>query len=181
MFVLGPESLSIEVAIPNTVLQLLSGEIESIQDKYFGSVHRWMPILSIKRLRQVLSNLRTEPRADLALLLLSMKLIVDHPTPDKPDWARSTLYYAAKSLFRSIKNSRRYSTHLLQASLLLSLYELGHAIHPEAQVSVAANVELGLKLGINKSDSQRMYPAPSSWTESEERTRTWWGTVILDR
>lgn len=140
-----------------------------------------MPILSTKRLRRLVSNLTSEPRADLALLLLSMKLITDHPEPNRPEWARSTVYHSAKALYHSIKASRRYSTHLLQASLLISLYELGHAIYPEAQASVVANVELGLKLGINKAGSQKMNPAPSSWTESEERTRTWWGTMILDR
>ena len=178
---MGTKSLSVDTSIPKAVLQLLSGQIQSIQDNYFGSVHRWMPIISMKSLRRLLSNLNSEPRADIALLLLSMKLVVDHPEPNKPDWARSCLYQHAKSLFRSIKTSRRYSTHLLQAGLLISLYELGHAIYPEAQGSVLGNVELGLKLGINEAGSKKMNPAPSSWTESEERTRTWWGTMILDR
>jgi hypothetical protein len=180
-FLMGPKNLSVETPIPTAVLQLLSGQIQTIQDNYFRAVHRWMPILSMKSLRRLLSNLNSEPRADLALLLLAMKLVDDHPEPDKPYWARSFLYQHAKSLFCSIKTSRRYSTHLLQAGLLISVYELGHAIYPEAQGSVLGNIELGLKLGINEAGSQKMNPAPSSWTESEERTRTWWGTMILDR
>lgn len=55
------------------------------------------------------------------------------------------------------------------------MYELGHAIYPEAPISVSRNAELGLALGINEYGSDRMNPSPTSWTESEERTRTWWG------
>jgi hypothetical protein len=180
-FLIGPKSFSVEIPIPKSVVQLLAGQVESIRDNYFRSVHRWMPILSTKSLLRVLSNTATEPRADLALLLLSMKLITQHPVLNTAAWGRSSLYLSAKSLHRSIIASKRYSTYFLQAGLLISLYELGHAIYPEAQASVKANAELGIKLGINKSASQRMSPAPSSWTESEVRTRTWWGIMILDR
>lgn len=61
------------------------------------------------------------------------------------------------------------------------MYELGHGLRLEARASVLANAELGMKLGINEVASQRMNPVPSSWTESEERTRAWWGIMILDR
>ena len=64
---------------------------------------------------------------------------------------------------------------------MISLYELGHGIYPEAVISVAANARLGLMLGMNKHQSQQMSPVPASWTESEERMRTWWGVMILDR
>ena len=180
-FLVRPKNLSIEVSIPRNVLHLLGGQVEIIQDKYFRTIHRWMPIISTKRLRRLAKDITTEPRADLALLLLCMKLIADHPISNTIDWARNSLYYSAKSLHCSIRCAKRYSTTFLQAGLLISLYELGHAIHPEAQASVVANAELGIKLGIKEAASWRMEPAPSSWTESEERTRVWWGVMILDR
>jgi hypothetical protein len=115
------------------------------------------------------------------LLLPCMKLITDHPISNTINWARNSLYYSARSLHRSIRCAKRYSTTFLHAGLLILLYELGHAIHPEAQASVVANAELGLKLGINEAASRRMEPPPSSWTESEERTRAWSGVMMLDR
>lgn len=72
-FFISPKSLSIEVPIPSDVLQLLSGNIETVQAQYFRSIHQWMPTLCTKNLRRVIVDMTTEttePRADLALLLL---------------------------------------------------------------------------------------------------------------
>jgi hypothetical protein len=61
------------------------------------------------------------------------------------------------------------------------MHECGHAIYPEAHISVDKNAKLVLSLGINDFGSDRMDPSPSSWTKHEERTRAWWGVIILDR
>jgi hypothetical protein len=179
-FLVHPKKLSIEVSIPRNVLHLFGGQVEIIQDKYFRTIHRWTPIISTKRLRRFAKDITTEP-VPTRLLLLCMKLITDHPISNTINWARNSLYYNAKSLHRSIRCAKRYSTTFLHAGLLIPLYELGHAIHPEAQASVVANAELGLKLGINEAASRRMEAPPSSWTESEERTRAWSGVMMLDR
>jgi hypothetical protein len=110
-----------------------------------------------------------------------MKLLTDILDLASTNSMRSLAYVAAKRLWRSIESTKQYSTRFLQAGLLISMYELGHAIYPEASISVSRNARLGLELGINEFGGDRMNPSPNSWTEHEERTRTWWGSMILDR
>jgi hypothetical protein len=178
-----PSDLQINVPVSSDILHLLGDthSIQGIQTEYFRAVYGWMPIISKPRFHQTLSNTSTEPRADLVLLLLSMKLLIDYPTRSSRDCMRKKDYLATKWLHHSIRTAKRFSTQFLQASVMISLYELGHGIYPEAVISVAANARLGLTLGINKYQSQQMRPVPASWTESEERLRTWWGVMILDR
>lgn len=140
-----------------------------------------MPVVSIRLLRKALHQTDPEPRADLALLLLCMKLITSRPPNTKVGCMRTKLYSEAKGLYRTIETTKRYSTKFLQSGLLIAPYELGHAIYPEAYGSVAKNARLGVELGINELRNPKMSPAPSSWTEEEERSRTWWGIVMLDR
>jgi len=110
-----------------------------------------------------------------------MKLITSRPPNTKVGCMRTKLYSEAKGLYRTIETTKRYSTKFLQSGLLIAPYELGHAIYPEAYGSVAKNARLGVELGINELRNPKMSPAPSSWTEEEERSRTWWGIVMLDR
>jgi hypothetical protein len=178
-----PQSLGIIVPIPRTVLQDLRTprELLMLQNDYFHSIHEWMPVVSKRLFNNALNNYQTEPRADLALLLLCMKLIISLPDPTNMEGTRTELYSSAKSLHQSIQIAGRYSTRFLQSGLLITLYELGHAIYPEAQASVALNARLGVELGIHDLRTQKMNPSPATWAEEEERARTWWGIMILDR
>jgi Fungal specific transcription factor domain/Fungal Zn(2)-Cys(6) binuclear cluster domain len=175
-------TLQIDLPVPHGLFQILSPSIiHNTQTVYFRSFHPGLPIVSKRLLLADLSNAATEPRADLTLLLLCMKLLTDLPDPASTDGMRTPAYLAAKRLLRSIESAERYSTRFLQAGLLIAMYELGHAIYPEALASVSRNAKLGLALGIHDFKSDRMNPSPMSWTESEERTRTWWGIMIVDR
>jgi len=178
-----PSNLEINLIVLPDTIRLL-GDIDRlrvIKNEYFEEIHPWMPVISKSLLSQTLSKSRTEPRADLVLLLLCMKLIVAKPTSSQMGGMRSPLYSACKTLNRNIAALGRYSTNFLQAGLLITLYELGHAIYPEAEGSVTRNAELGLKLGLNNASNRTMNLPPGSWAEDEERGRTWWGIVMLDR
>jgi hypothetical protein len=68
----------------------------------------------------------------------------------------------------------------LQAGILLSLYELGHAIYPGAYFSVGACMRYAHALGIHSGASSRARK-PLTLRELEEESRAWWAVVILDR
>jgi hypothetical protein len=75
--------------------------------------------------------------ADVTLLLLSMKLITS-VIPKELTNPRTPAYYAAKHFYLEIQASGMIFIQALQAGLLLSLYELGHAIYPSAYLSMAS-------------------------------------------
>jgi hypothetical protein len=175
-------TLQIIVPVPHDVLKILTlAVIELSQTAYFQTIHPGLPIVSKGLLHEAISNTATEPRAYVALLLLCMKLITDLLIPNSADGMRTSAYFGAKRLWRSIENAKLYSTRFLQAGILICMYELGHAIYPEGYISVAKNASLGISLGIDDFSCDRTNPSLASWTEHEERIRIWWGLMILDR
>lgn len=170
------------VSIPAHVRNLLGTphEILVIQEDFFMNINPWMPIISTRLLREALSD-HSELDLELTLLLLSMKLIISKPQSLDLSSARSNLYVATKELCAAIELQKQYSTRFIQSCFLISLYEMGHAIWPEAQLSLEKTAKLGIALGIHDINSEKVYPKSYTWVEEEERSRTWWGIVILDR
>ncbi|RAL61502.1 hypothetical protein DID88_009431 [Monilinia fructigena] len=71
---------------------------------------------------------------------------------------------------------------LLQANILITLFEYGQAIYPAAWMSAGWCSRYAILLGINGFDtSSQLIGSVDTWTEQEERYRTWWGVLILDR
>lgn len=156
-----------------------------------------MPIISKKRLTRNMLNPMWEAGPDLALLFLCMKLMAPRPQDDSEN-IYNPIYAAAKRFISTLEANGIVSLMMLQAYILVALYELGHSIYPAAWMTVGACARYGQVLGIHDSErapqllplvvsnSQRSFQCPtdrmqSSWTELEERRRSWWGVVILDR
>ena len=72
---------------------------------------------------------------------------------------------------------------MLQAAVLIAVYEVGHAIYPAAYLTIGACARYGTMLGIDKLGLDLMGDSlgPLSWIEVEERRRVWWAVVLLDR
>jgi hypothetical protein len=87
------------------------------------------------------------------------------------------LYTLAKEFHLRMELAGCLSTHTLQSAVLLVLYKIGHAIFPAAFNSVATCARNAVCLGINET----LPVAGKTWMEQEERNRTWWAILILDR
>jgi hypothetical protein len=70
---------------------------------------------------------------------------------------------------------------MIQAGLLISVYELGHAIMPAAYISIGSCAREGIALGIHERNAPQMLRQPVNWPAWEERQRVWWLIIILDR
>lgn len=135
-----------------------------------------MPIISKKSFYEHINVLSGQLRSDYALLILAMDLICWVPENDDP---KTPAYLAAKSFYLDLEIQGLVSLQILQAGLLIALFEFGHAIFPSAAVSMEACVRYGCTLGINwgaKSPPKK----PFSWIDSDEQNRVWWAVVILD-
>lgn len=149
-------------------------------EHYFATVHTYLPIVSKIRLFQHLSNPNHEPGSDIALLFLSMKLACSDIS-DGMSAASSQLYLDVKSFYHFVEAQNGFSIQSIQALLLISLYEMGHAIYPAAYLSIGNAARVGHAMGLHTKDVPQMLARPTTWTEQEERRRVWWGVVILDR
>lgn len=163
------------------ILHLL-GDLEDVRataSKFFEHVHSWMPFISKKRFYDLYLPSPFQSRPDIVLLLLALKLITTLP-PTSPRNPRTPLYHAVKHFHLQVEGSSVFSLPVLQARVLLALYELGHAIYPAAFLSAGACARYGHALGINCSGSLQTRRV-LTLVEVEERRKTWWAIVILDR
>ncbi|KAA8575522.1 hypothetical protein MFRU_002g00320 [Monilinia fructicola] len=170
------------VNIPAEVNQLLANgpSVPAVILEYFGTVHHCLPIISHKRLERTLST-PWDGGADLTLLFLCMKLITSKPV-DGQDCGQNPMYIAAKRFVALLEASGMVSLILLQANILITLFEYGQAIYPAAWMSAGWCSRYAILLGINGFDtSSQLIGSVDTWTEQEERYRTWWGVLILDR
>ncbi|KAK5121058.1 hypothetical protein LTR85_005542 [Meristemomyces frigidus] len=169
------------VRVPPGALTALgnSAELRAMIEDFFATVHTYFPIVSKIRLYQHLSNPLHEPGADIALLFLAMKLAASEIPDGLPP--QTQLYQDVKSFYSYVEAQNGFSIQLIQALLLISMYEMGHAIYPAAYLSIGHSAHLGHAMGLHDRTAPQMLQRCTTWTEQEERRRVWWGVIIMDR
>ena len=94
---------------------------------------------------------------------------------------QTQLYQDVKSFYNYIESQNGFSIQMIQALLLIALYETGNSIYPAAYLSVGNSARLGHAMGLHARHVPQMLPRCNTWTEQEERRRVWWGVIIMDR
>ena len=169
------------IPVPPHFMRLLGGpeEVRLILFKYFKDTHQWMPFVSKKRCYEIYTQPSYASSPDTVLLFLAMKLISTVP-PTNPRNPRTSLYRATKHFYVELEQTDLFSIRILQAGILLALYELGHAIYPAAFLTIGACARYANALGISgKEDCNGKKVL--TLVEAEERRRVWWAIVIIDR
>ncbi|EHK20192.1 uncharacterized protein TRIVIDRAFT_193156 [Trichoderma virens Gv29-8] len=171
------ETPKVEVAIPKMVADYVGTivDIQNIANAYFDTIHTWMPILSKKQFFSNLPNYLTHKKTELCLLVICMKLSSSLTTT-----AKTVLYRTAKQFHFEVESSGILSVAVLQAGVLIAIYELGHAIYPAAFLSIGQCARYAAALEIDKSITSRLLDK-LPWNEVEEQRRVWWSIIILDR
>lgn len=170
------------VRVPPGALTALgnSQDLRGMIEHYFSTVHTYLPVVSKIRLYQHLSNPAHEPGSDIALLFLAMKLACNELPEGMP--AQTQLYSDVKSFYHFVESQNGFTIQMIQALLLISMYEMGHSIYPAAYLSIGNAARIGYAMGLHHAkDTPQMLPRPTTWTEQEERRRVWWGIILLDR
>jgi Fungal specific transcription factor domain/Fungal Zn(2)-Cys(6) binuclear cluster domain len=158
--------------------------IHSIASIFFTTIHRWLPIVSKQGFFAFLLNPITQRQVELSLLTLCMKLCCAAPTDEGGDGGtRTALYRTVKRFYNEVEMSGVLSIPVLQAGILIALYELGQAIYPAAYLSVGACARYGLALRLDKLSSASIDngDVQRPWDEVEERRRVWWAVLMFDR
>lgn len=111
----------------------------SIVQTYTRTVHGWFPVVSDSQLSHFLDSLYLVhcPSLD-GVLLLAMALVCQPPCRHHDHDMRSGLYKAVKQSFMLLQTSAKPLIQVLQAGLLLSLFEYGHGLGHESELTVTA-------------------------------------------
>ncbi|KFA81603.1 hypothetical protein S40288_09379 [Stachybotrys chartarum IBT 40288] len=150
----------------------------AVCERYFTSFHTWLPVISKKRIMHELREPDTERDSCHELLLLCMKLCTTTPG-NQP--AESDLYILTRSLCSSVESAGFVCLQLIQCLVLLTAFELSHAIYPAAYLTIGRAARLGLLMGLCRQQSQPLFNPAETWTLREEQRRTWWAVFVLER
>jgi hypothetical protein len=155
-------------------------DIRDTVERYFENVHLWLPVVSRMRMILALDKPALDMTADLAALLLCMKLIIvsGHSSPQD---AQSQLYWLCKRQLSAVESGGLITLQLMQAALLITAYEIGHAIYPAAYLSSGHCIRLGNLLGIHdRQNAPQILRKAGAWSENEEIKRCWWGALLFE-
>ncbi|KAM0421425.1 hypothetical protein ACHAPT_010779 [Fusarium lateritium] len=154
-------------------------EDKAFVSSYFTYIHPWIPFISKKLFMERVLNPLSPPKPEKTLLIAAVKLLAT--PPDGPD-AQTAAYLSVKTALLRAERVGVLNFKVFQATILVAIYELGHAIYPAAFLTIGSCSRYGSALGINKAvETQDAFEENQSFIEAEEKRRSWWAVVILDR
>jgi hypothetical protein len=155
------------------------GDAAALALDYWEKVHWWIPIISKTRFYSHSLNPLVPYGIDILLLLSTMKIVSWHPGQESRP---ATEYMAIRHAFLEAEDAGVLTLQLLQARILLTIYEFGHALYPAAYFSVGSCARLGTALGVNMClHTTDLSVSLEAALEIEEKRRAWWIVLLLDR
>ncbi|KAF5243199.1 hypothetical protein FANTH_8297 [Fusarium anthophilum] len=160
-----------------------AGTFDSLIQHYENSVHHWLPMLSVKRLRQDSQALEYSNQGIIdVLIFLALEALVSQSDEHAISPQSNPSYLKAKHGSFIAESGGAINIRLIQTLTLIALYELGHHIYPAAYLTIGQAVRLATMIGLHsQKDAQQLFVEPETWTLCEEQRRTWWAIVMLDR
>jgi hypothetical protein len=170
--------------------------VDDISARYFQGFHPHLPIISRTRFYDNLITLGAAPAADFSILLLTICLITHAPALGyrpgdgaTPSIEQQSLYLTARSLFAQVQVSCSSSVPLIQASLLLAVYEYTNGRPDDAFVTIAGSARMAYAARIHTGDRHQTHLAHTIGhnedrgllLQAEEAANTWWGIIICER
>lgn len=172
---------------------------DEIYSRYRLGIHTHLPVICLETFDNSLFTPATAPPPDFSVLLVTICLITYLPEPaSQPAGAparatidRATLHLAARSLFAQVRVSSPPSVPLIQAGLLLAVYEYARG-HPDdafaslaecSRMAYAAHIWRGVSPPRSLHANVENLPrgSASSYLQAEEAANTWWGLIICER
>ncbi|KAI1207029.1 uncharacterized protein F4807DRAFT_211501 [Annulohypoxylon truncatum] len=179
---LKPLSSELNQAMPSAAPSYsLSPEALAVYNRYFSTLHHWLPILSMKIARRHISEYGPAPYSPSQLLFLCMKLVSEPPSSDISP-RDSTTYARTLETLLKVENSCLPCLQLLQSIILIAVYEISHAIYPAAYLRVGYASRLCIMMGFHdRKNANQLFKDAVGWTGREEERRAWWAVFCLDR
>lgn len=193
---LGPANLTISPAlfapletedihqfISRSLLQILGDQMttESVVKYYFSTINTWFTIIEKTSFEDRLARMWAEPSAETGLLAMAMLLVVRSPDEGSMSSMQTGLYHSVKTLCGLVMAKVPLSISILQANLLVCLYELVHFIPQQAYLTLGTCATIVRAFG---------WVEGSFWGQDQWILRArelklcsilWWSMVFLER
>lgn len=169
----------------NSILSATGQYLDDISVRYFRGIHNSIPIMSRPRFHSLLFSFATDPQADFAVLLLSVCLLTYHPDMCERRTRSidsTALYLATKSLFVHAQTASTITLNLVQAGILLSVYEYAHGKPEQAFITIGSCARMAYATGLKHPSYLALEATNNGHLQSDrEEVNTWWGILISER
>ncbi|KAI6781554.1 uncharacterized protein J7T54_005265 [Emericellopsis cladophorae] len=174
--------------------------VDDVSSRYFKGIHRYLPTISRSRFQHDLIGPGAVPSAGFSVLLLAMCLTHSCPTLERRAHASSrnpsqvdydSLHLTAMTLFVQVQAQCPPSLYLLQAGLLLAVYEYISGRPDKAFASISGCARMAYAARIHVCNQQSPQPpwrpidaactALAYRLQVQEAANTWWGIFISER
>jgi hypothetical protein len=165
------------------VLDAVQAQYARFMGLFFNSTHSWLTIVRKQRFIKRVAASKQKAEAEVAILLLTMRLIAEpfDFAKTRGDASRDALYQAAKQLHAIIQTSKGPSLELIQAGILIALFEHNAALDDAAYETLANCADMSQCIGMGITQDSRKSRTGHVSAFEEERRRTYWGIVVLER
>lgn len=147
---------------------------------YFEGVNRWFTIVDQPGFEVRFDDMWEKPSAETCVLVLAMSIVASPPSPKSGKGMGDAVYHSTKAILSLVQSSLPMSTQLLQAELLVALYEFSHSMPQQAYLSLGRCVHMARAFGWHNktfwSDVQRA----SGPRELKLCSILWWEIVYVD-
>lgn len=137
-----------------------------------------MPFIHQQDLHAQLANQSSQLNNSEVLLLACIKILCQ-PIEGDTRAQFSPQYLAIKTAFVSAEVNGVLSVRLLQALVVLLLYEFSHGIYPSAYFTLGTCARYLAALGISRPSLPS--EEPIDWVDAETRRRLWWAIYTMER
>jgi hypothetical protein len=159
--------------------------IDAVAETHFSTIHRWLPIIPRTKFDRQRALFQTSQCTTSFLLQISaMHLLAtpyaEHPPADSLE--ESAWYLACKSFFGQYVALGDPSIELMQAGVLIALFEHLQSIGDRALTTLGICTRLGYMLDLDEVVAAQGDCEPGGMTEdSEEAVLMYWGLSQLDK
>lgn len=171
-----PSATSIPIGPELREYVLGDGRLQDCITSFLGIIDTWLSFIPREVLHTQASDPASQRSGEDILLLACIKNLTLPVVGDTP---LTKQYLAIKSAFLGAEVAGAITVRLLQALLLLQLYEFGHGIYPCAYTTLGTCIRYLVVLGVD--GTRPSYSEPGSWMEAETRRRLWWAVFVMER
>ncbi|KAH8899263.1 hypothetical protein GQ53DRAFT_777020 [Thozetella sp. PMI_491] len=154
--------------------------VENVVAYYFNSTNSWFTIIEKEAFDSQLEEMWSAPSAEMGVVILCMFLVTRSPQDNPVGGMNDAAYLSAKTLLALVQSKVALSLPLLQAQLLISLYEFSHAMPQQAYMSVGACCTMSKAFGWHGKlfwAEERQSMAPR---DLKMCSILWWAIVFVD-
>lgn len=144
---------------------------------YFAGVNTWFTIIEQVRFEKQLAEVWQSPSAETCVLVLCMSMIARPPEPNPGSGMGDALYHTTKALLNLVQSNVPMSVELLQAELLVAMYEFSHARSQQAYLTLGRCVQMSRAFGWH----DKLFWGGNRHPRDLKRCAIlWWAIVYVD-